>query len=175
MRRGRIRAFPAGRAHPIRETSRLVELLKERILNEAMMSNALADVVLMFLTQTVVGNPLYAVPREILTLMIWRVARLRPCTSNYPYGVNPENYQEKVMECLRETMEEQVAERLAPLLQQLNVGFPPHATMDNLIDTVAQQGPPDTLAFLCYGYNDMVAHGVTGQFCQGASAIVPFL
>lgn len=133
------------------------------------MSNALADVVLMFLTQTVVGNPPHAVPPKILTLMIWRVARLRPCTSNYPYG--PDNYQEKVME--RETMGEQVAERLAPPLTTTKRGFPPPC--ENGSSDRHRDPPPDTLAFLCYGYNDRVAHDVTGRFCQGASAIVPFL
>lgn len=89
-----------------------------------MIPNVLANLILTFLMNEIAQNPAFAVPPEILTLMVWRVARLRHMTGTYPFGISEENYREEVLECLKETLEEQVVTRLDPLLAEQQVVLP---------------------------------------------------
>jgi len=140
-----------------------------------MMPQLLANLILTFLMEEIARNPSYAVPPEIGTLMVWRVARLRHSTPRSPLGVDTNNYQEHVLDCLKETMEEQVVTKLEPLLAAQQVVLPHRKTAVDLVESMLPGGTQDSLAYLCSGYNNLAEFGTQGAFFEQALAVIPHL
>lgn len=137
-----------------------------------MMSIYLANLILNFLIVEIAPNPAYRVPLDVWTLMIWKAARLKPYSTSYIDGVTAENFRAKALESLKETLNEQVAARLEPLL---TVTLPPGKSVYDLVELVQTGNDTQDLQSLCSGYNQLMNFGANCPFYNSAVEHLPLL
>lgn len=83
---------------------------------------------------TVITNVNFAVPMVVCVIAVWRVARLR--------GFTTENYQDRVLESVSDTLKEQIsAQLLGPLLQSNGIPLPRGKTSYDVIERMVEHDP----------------------------------
>lgn len=136
------------------------------------MNNQLADIVLNFLLE-LARNPIFVFPIFLWILAVWRVARLRPATPCHPFGINHENFQEKVIESVSETVKESINETLLePLLKNHHVELPAGMSTYDLLDDHLLAGHGDDLAYLSDMFSSLSHLRANSPFFEQALTII---
>lgn len=119
----------------------------------------LPDLVMNFLLE-VITNVNFAVPMVVCVIAVWRVARLR--------GFTTENYQDRVLESVSDTLKEQISEELlGPLLQSNGIPLPPRKTSYDVIERMVEHDP-NNVGLLGQIYSSLESLGIMSPYFQEA-------